>query len=446
MKRPPGLPLFAQTLGLVVATLLAALSAAAIVILQLPPPPPGVHTVQDVATAVSSAGARGGGERETTYATHLSMTPPAVDTFGRRRIAFRDALARTLGVTPTSVVVSQTGTRIIAVRSNRPDARSAMPFDGPTLLGSFTVGVRQADGRWLIVEPATTFGLDPWQQRILLTLALAALAVTPLAWALSRRLAAPIAALAAGAERLGRDPGAPPLDLRGSSDVVAAANAFNKMQERINRYVEDRTGMIAAIAHDLRTPLTRLRFRIDGIDEPLRAKIESDLDQMEAMITSTLSFVKDAASPHLRERLELSSLVASVIDEAAQTGAKASMKPAERVVVDGDSLALKRLVANLVDNAIKYGKAARAQVLTEGDAAIILVEDDGPGVPTADLDKVFEPFHRLENSRNRRTGGIGLGLAVVRAVARSHGGDVVLSNRPKRGLTVRVSLPLPARA
>ena len=138
----------------------------------------------------------------------------------------------------------------------------------------------------------------------------------------------------------------------------------------------------------------------------------------------------------------MASLVETVMDEAALTGADTAVRRAERVVVDGDPLALKRLIANLVDNALKYGERARARVFTEDGMAVILVEDDGPGMPEADMERVFEPFHRLESSRSRETGGIGLGLAVVRAVARSHGGDVVLRNRPRGGLSARVTLPL----
>jgi signal transduction histidine kinase len=314
----------------------------------------------------------------------------------------------------------------------------------PLLFGRFSIGVRQVDGRWLIVQPQNSWGLDPWQKRLLLVVGLAALAVSPLAWAFSRRLAAPISALAAGAERLGRDPGAPPLAISGSAEVAAAVAAFNQMQERLRRYVDDRTGMMAAIAHDLRTPLTRLRFRIEGVPEPLKSKIEQDLDQMEAMVASTLGFVRDAATPRDRRKLEVTSLVETVMDEASLTGGLVAVEPSGRVIVDGDPLALKRLVANLVDNALKYGSSAHARVFADGEMAIIEVDDRGPGMPESEIERVFEPFHRLESSRNRETGGIGLGLAVVRAVARSHGGDVVLRNLSSGGLSARVTLPLAA--
>lgn len=445
MKPRLTVPLFAQTLGLVIATLIAAQIATIVVILSLPPPSPEIYTVGDVVEAVRSQGTEAAKSPDAILATRFGPRPPPIgDPIGRHRQMFRDAVARSLGVLPTSVVIYQHGPRIVAFggphRVRR--LRSDMAGQEPLLYGRFQIGIRQADGRWLIVQPRGGFGFDPWQERLLLVSFLAALAASPLAWAFSRRLAAPITALAAGAERLGRDPRAPPLSIGGSAEVAVAVAAFNEMQERLRRYVDDRTTMIGAIAHDLRTPLTRLRFRIEAIPEPLRSKLAADVDQMEAMVASTLGFVRDAATPRERRKLEVASLVETVMDEAALTGADAAVEHADRVVVDGDPLALKRLVTNLVDNALKYGASAHARVFTEGDMAVIEVDDNGPGMPDSEIERVFEPFRRLESSRSRETGGIGLGLAVVRAVARSHGGDVVLRNRPHGGLSARVTLPL----
>jgi signal transduction histidine kinase len=305
--------------------------------------------------------------------------------------------------------------------------------------------VREPNGRWQVVQPRRAI-LDPWQQRFLLVLAGAALAVTPLAWWFARRLAAPIAAFAQGAERLGRDPDAPPLDNRGSREVGAAVAAFNEMQERLRRYVNYRTAMIGAIAHDLRTPLTRLRFRIENAPDELKPKLAADIDEMEAMIAATLAFVQDATRPGERTKLEVSSLVETVMDEAAETGADAAVERAERAVVDGDPVALKRLVTNLVDNALKFGSLARGRVFAEAGMAVVEVDDNGPGVPESEIERAFEPFHRLESSRSRETGGIGLGLAVVRAIARGHGGEVTLQNRSEGGLRARVTLPLALRS
>jgi two-component system OmpR family sensor kinase len=412
------------------------------VILNLPPPPPRVYTVAEVTQAVRAEGQ--GGQRPGVLMTRLTDNAPARDTVGRRRLHFRDALSQSLGVDQRSIVIAQPGPRIVTLGARRFDPQREVLRDAPEplLMGSFQIGVKRADGRWLVVKPRTTFGIDPWQQQILLVLALAVIAVSPLAWLFARRIAAPIAALAAGAERLGRDPRATHLEIHGSAEVAAAANAFNDMQERLRRYVEERMGMLGAIAHDLRTPLTRLRFRVEGAPDPLREKLIADIDQMDAMVSSVLGFVRDAAQPRDHCKLEVSSLLETVMDEAALTGADAAVETVERVVVDGDPLALKRLFVNLVDNALKYGVSARARIRAEGDLAIIEVDDEGPGMPENEIERVFEPFHRVETSRSRETGGIGLGLSVARAVARGHGGDVILRNRSSGGLRARVSLPL----
>ncbi len=261
-------------------------------------------------------------------------------------------------------------------------------------------------------------------------------------WLFARRLSSPMSTLAEAAERLGRDPEAPPLRVTGPAEMQTVTTAFNEMQDRLRRYVQDRTAMIGAVAHDLRTPLTRLRFRVESVPEPLRSKMTADMEQMDAMIAATMAFARDVTKTGERSRLELSSLVQSVADEMADTGADVSAETKGPVVIEGDPIALRRLVANLLDNAVKFGARARARVYTEPGAAVIEVDDDGPGLGIADREKVFEPFFRGEPSRNRATGGAGLGLAVVRSVARAHGGDAALENLPGGGLRARARLPI----
>jgi signal transduction histidine kinase len=222
-----------------------------------------------------------------------------------------------------------------------------------------------------------------------------------------------------------------------------AVRAFNVMQNRLARYVEDRIAMVGAIAHDLRTPLTRLRFRVEQVPEDARAKMEADIAEMEAMVTGVLAFVRDATRKAEHRPLELSSLLESLADDMSETGLDVSIERAERVVLDGDPLALRRLFNNLLDNAIKFGRRARVRVYPDGGAAVVEIEDDGPGAPEAELDRLFEPFYRCDYSRSRETGGgIGLGLAVVRSIARAHGGDASLIGCEGRGLTARVRLPI----
>ncbi len=451
MSQAPATPLFLQALGLVAATLAAVIVATTLVVINMPPPAPDVYTVSEVAQALRTGKTFQTVEGRALEVRRVDAPPLSAAPLGRRHLNFRAGLAQVLGARPEDVAVAQNQPRIIFMggpprlprRSQTPPPR-ALP-DQTVLFGQFQAAVRQRDGKWLEAEPRHAL-IDPWAQRVLLVLAAAAMAVTPLAWWFARRISAPFAAFARAAERLGRDPDAPPLTIRGSTEVTAAAAAFNLMQERLKRYVSNRTTLIAAIAHDLRTPLTRLRFRIESVPEELKPKLAADLDEMEAMISATLAFVQDATRTGERTKLEVASLVETVMDEAAETGADAAVEHSERAVVDGDPIALKRLVTNLVDNALKFGSSARGRVFAEAGMAVVEVDDNGPGVPEGEIERAFEPFQRLEGSRSRETGGAGLGLAVVRAIARGHGGEVTLQNRAEGGLRARVTLPLALRA
>jgi len=449
MRRLPATSLYLQALGLVGATLVAVLLATTVVILNIPPPSPDIYSVNEVAQVIRTGKPAQPAEGRLLEVSHVDRPPLVTDPSnnGRRHVNFRAGLASVLKLPIENVVLTQDAPRLYGPPP-RLARRAAAELGAPeqtVLFGPFQAAVRQPGGKWLLVKPRHAI-LEPWQQRILLVLAAAAIAVAPIAWWFARQLAAPIAAFARAAERLGRDPDAPPLeDARGSSEVGAAVAAFNLMQERLRRYVTNRTTMVAAIAHDLRTPLTRLRFRIEAAPEELRAKLAADIDEMEEMISGTLAFVQDATRPVERTKLEVSSLVETVMDEAAETGADAAVERAERAVVDGDPIALKRLVSNLVDNALKFGSRARGRVFAEAGMAVVEVDDDGPGVPEGEIERAFEPFQRLEGSRSRETGGAGLGLAVVRAIARGHGGEVTLLNRAEGGLRARVTLPLALR-
>ncbi len=494
VKGPGSTPLFVQALGLVIVTLVAAQLIAIAVVFNLPPPPPEIYRLSEIARTIKTGATvqpRDG--RALQIRRHAGPIRGLVD--NRRRAEFKTALAREIGVDPARIEMDiDTGPRFFVRTQKRTFAQQLPPRDGPRrpsdgldgpdgpprgprgdngpggpggrpdgprgpggrpdgfmrldpprdepfIVGDFKVAIHQDDGRWTVVEPKPAIRFDSWQQRILLILLLSVLCVSPLAWLFARQLSGPISAFAGAAERLGRDPRAAPLDLRGSSEVIAAANAFNMMQERLRRYVEDRTAMIGAVAHDLRTPLTRLRFRIEAVPDDIRSKLASDIDQMEAMIAATMAFVRDTTRPAERTKLELASLLESIIDEAAETGGQASVELGEKIIIDGDPVALRRLLTNLVENGLKYGGAVQGRVRAEGHLAVIEIDDAGPGISPAELDRVFEPFFRSEPSRNRETGGIGLGLAVVRSVARAHGGDVTLHNRPEGGLRARVELP-----
>jgi len=499
VKGPSSAPLFVQALGLVIVTLVAAQLIAIAVVFTLPPPPPEFYRLSEITRALKTgASVQPRDGRPLVVRRHAKPIRGLVD--NRRRAEFKTAVARQMGIDPSLIEIDvENGPRFFVRAQKRnlstrllardplsgdpagaggpagpggpdsrggphgpgpppdsmggprgrpasgPDGRPRPTFDFPReepfIFGDFKLAVQQDDGRWTIVEPKPAIRFDSWQQRILLILALSVLCVAPLAWLFARRLSGPISAFASAAERLGRDPRAAPLALTGSAEVIAASNAFNMMQERLRRYVEDRTAMIGAVAHDLRTPLTRLRFRIEAVPDDMRGKLASDIDQMEAMIAATMAFVRDTTRPAERTKLELASLLESVIDEAAETGGQAVVERGEKIIIDGDPVALRRLLNNLVENGLKYGGSVQGRVHVEDRLAVIEIDDDGPGIAPHELDRVFEPFFRSEPSRNRETGGIGLGLAVVRSVARAHGGDVTLHNRPKGGLRARVELP-----
>ena len=309
------------------------------------------------------------------------------------------------------------------------------------------VGLRLPDGRWLHVRAAVP-PPRPWHSPTFLTAFLLMTAAAGLLtlWAV-RRLTAPVRDLAAAAERLGRDVNAPPLPETGPAEVASAAAAFNTMAARIRRFVDDRTFLLTAIGHDLRTPITRLKLRAEWMeDEDQRRKMLADLDELQAMVAATLAFGRDTASNEPPVALDLAVLLRTVLDEAAdahqEMAAAISYEGPEHLAVQARPLGFKRAFSNLVGNALAYGGGARVVLAgPEGGSLCVRIEDGGPGLAMDQLERVFEPFHRVEASRNRETGGTGLGLPIARSIFRAHGGDVTLANRAGGGLTATVRLP-----
>lgn len=275
---------------------------------------------------------------------------------------------------------------------------------------------------------------------------------TLIVWA-TRRLIAPVTTLANAAEALGRDVNSSTiLPENGPSEIRRAAIAFNTMSTRIRRFVSDRTLMLTAIGHDLRTPITRLKLRAEFIDDDeLRTKMLADLDEMESMVAATLAFGRDSASNEQVVSLDLRALLQTIMDEAAESHPDRAddiiyESPSTPVRIMARSVALKRALNNLILNALKYGSSAHVTLVPPSQKrdkdryATIIVEDDGPGLPEEELDRVFEPFVRIETSRNRETGGTGLGLSIARTILRAQGGDVRLQNRAEGGLRAIITL------
>jgi signal transduction histidine kinase len=316
---------------------------------------------------------------------------------------------------------------------------------GPERLvfGAFVAALQRPDGHWTLVQsPPEPFPAE-WQRRILLWLCLSLAVVLPAGYLFARRITAPLGAVARAAEQFGKNLNAAPIEPVGPAELGAVAHALNDMQGRLRRYVEDRTAMVGAISHDLRTPLARIRFKLERADEGLRTSVNADVAQMEAMLTGVLDFIRDASAARVRQPLDVVSLLECVVDDEALMGGDVVLEAQGSPVVDGDATALKSLFANLVGNALKYGRLARVTVGVAGDDVRIEIADAGPGLPEHELERVFEPFYRTDPARNMDVGGIGLGLAVARSAAREHGGDVWLTSSPE-GLTAHVQLPLGA--
>jgi signal transduction histidine kinase len=303
---------------------------------------------------------------------------------------------------------------------------------------TFSVALQLMDGTWLNFSFASvrTLPFSSWSQ--LLALAGGIAAVMILGVGAMRLITRPIESLASAAEELGR--GARPGDVpeAGLNEVRQAARAFNLMQHRIRRMIEDRTQMIAAISHDLRTPITRLRLRAEFVeDAEEQQKMLADLDQMEAIIKSTLAFAREDADTEPTSLVDLTAL----LQEVAENHPPAKLMTRAPCTLRARPVALRRCFNNLVENAIRYGGSAEIAIRDLPDAIEVTVDDCGPGIPEDRLKDVFRPFVRLEQSRNRDSGGAGLGLAIARSVVLAHGGTIVLANRSEGGLRAWVRLP-----
>ena len=311
---------------------------------------------------------------------------------------------------------------------------------------ALVVAVQLADASWLNVQtqPQPAPG---WALPTLVTLGLTAGLVGLGVVLAVRRATRPMTRLAIAADALGRGEALPPLPEAGPADVRATVQAFNRMQARLRRFVDDRTRMLAAIGHDLRTPITSLRLRAEFVeDEDTRSRILATLDEMQNMVEGTLAFARQDAADEPTRTVDLSALVESTVLDLADLGAEVTFAEGRRQTLRCRPVALRRALRNLSENAVRYGTRCRVRIEGDRHEVRILVEDDGPGIPEAEQERVFEPFVRLEGSRSSQTGGIGLGLAIARSIVRAHGGDIRLANRPGGGLAVTVALPAAASA
>ena len=303
------------------------------------------------------------------------------------------------------------------------------------------LSIALADGQWLNV--GTRFERPPlqWPWASIVSFGItAAIILVSACWFLLTRLTGPLLRVSRAADRLGKGEAVDPLPLIGPSEVRGLTQAFNRMQARLTRFVADRTRLLAALGHDLRSPLTAMRVRAEMVDEDeTRDSLVASIEEMQEMVDATLAFARGMASSEVYETVDLKTylkqLQADMIDGF-------TLDTANSISVRLRPQSVRRALRNIIENAQRYGGGAEVTFVHDAEYVQIRVSDNGPGVPEAELEQVFEPFFRLEKSRSRETGGTGLGLSIARTIVRAHGGEVALTNRTEGGLLVTVTLPL----
>ncbi|WPN61463.1 ATP-binding protein [Pseudomonas sp. P9_35] len=339
------------------------------------------------------------------------------------------------------------GSVLLRQQLGRPDARieayepNDWPADQPD--ARYAAIIELADHSWVIFSvPSRSWGLEEWARNGII-IALILLSTLIVALIATRHLAAPLERFAEGARRFGVDHQAPPIPVIGPHEIRQAILAFNAMQAQLKHFLQDRTQMLAAISHDLRAPLTRMRLRGEFIeDAEQQSRLFRDVDEMQAMVNSALEFFRDDARLEHATAFDLAELLHTIVDDLKDAGTEVAFEGAQRLVYVGRPIGIKRALVNLIDNAIKYGGAPTVRLEADANRVDICILDRGPGIAAQHLEQVFTPFFRIEGSRNKHTGGVGLGLSAARATVLEHGGTLTLRNRRGGGLEARVSLPL----
>ena len=305
-----------------------------------------------------------------------------------------------------------------------------------------SISVRLRDGDELVLSVLPPRSALAPQRTDYRTISIFLVSVAFLAYLVARMTTRPLKQLAQAAKDLGNDINHPPLDLTGADEIRQASAAFNAMQARIRQYIFQRTQMLAAITHDLQTPLTRMRLRLEKVSEPeLQERLIGDLSAMQAMVREGLDLARSMDTNEAMQMLDLDSLLDSVVADAAESCQRVTLTGHAGMALLGRPMDLRRCLVNLIDNAVKYGHAARVSVDRINGAARIRIRDAGPGIPGGELARVFDPFYRVETSRSRESGGTGLGLTIARNIAEQHGGSISLANHPEGGLEATLMLP-----
>jgi two-component system, OmpR family, sensor kinase len=305
------------------------------------------------------------------------------------------------------------------------------------------ISLQLPDESWVNVSLFARLTPQTGSHGTILSTTLMALGVIGISILLVRWMTQPLRTFANAAQRLYRSAENVTVPEEGPREVRELASAFNDMQARIKLLIDDRTQALAAVSHDLRTPLTRLRLKTEDVgNAALSNAMRSDLTEMEGMIDQTLVYLRGDRSDEEFRQMDLAALLETLVDDASDAGSDITLGRLSMLAIQARPLALKRAFSNLIQNAVKYGSMARLTLSTVANNAEIHIDDDGPGIPADQVEAAFAPFTRLESSRSKETGGFGLGLTIARQIIDGHGGSIRLSNRPEGGLRVTVNLPL----
>ena len=340
----------------------------------------------------------------------------------------------------------------VDVQPQPPDFLNRLPL-GPLghgeadvpILGIFELAIQGLDESWIIIEPDATRGYAERLQPLLILLTSAVALVAFLSTITASRALRPLERLAESARNFGRTRKAVPIDPDGLHEFEVIARAMNEMQECIERFIDERTHMLAALSHDLRTSLTGLL--LDAEEMPggdSKNRLIAGLEEMDRVISATLAFAGDDLKGEPAQMIDLAALLISLCDSFSDRNCPASYSGPDHLFAMCQPVAIKRALTNLIDNAIKYGGCARVQLGLAADGAAISIADDGPGIPADKADLAFKPFGRLDYARNRESGGVGLGLTIARDIVQSHGGEIRLGIPSQGGFEVLISLPLPS--
>jgi signal transduction histidine kinase len=439
--------IFSRTLLLMVGSLVLVQLMSIALILVLPPPRPFFVGMPEIADTLGGTVAPRERHRRLDpdgFAVRVVAAPPVAEAGMIAVPALTQELADRLQQPASSV-------RLYF----RPDRGSWLPYrprgrdavmrrHGYAIFTDAVLAAVATEAGWRVVRTPDRPLVSDWQWRWILWFSLSLLLMSSLAWVFARRLSRPIRNFAAAADRIGQHADAPPVPLEGPAELRVAAQALNAMQARIAEHVRERTAMVAAIAHDLRTPLARIAFRIEGAPDEVREPVHADIGEMTRMIAATLDYARGVSPEAERVPVDVAALLGEVVAAARDVGQDVRGAVPGACRVTGDPVALRRLFQNLLDNALKFGTEAEVSARCEAGTVEVHVADRGPGLPEGMLERVFDPFVRNDPSRNRATGGVGLGLTIARSIARDHGGSLRLGNREGGGLVATVVLPAAA--